>query len=119
MGELAAVVVVGPGGRAFVRAELARQIVPEPALSKVSTSDVQMALVGGRVVSVLSLGESSGALVVCEVEDESVALSGLRVERVGRFASEGAGIRVDGELIPEIPVRELITRAYDPSGGVR
>lgn len=117
MSELAAVVVVGPGGRAFVRAELARQIVAEPALSRVLTSDVQMALVGGRVVSVLALGESSGALVVCEVEDEAVALSGLRVERVGRFAREGEGIVVDGELLMEIPVRDLIARAYDPRGG--
>lgn len=117
MDELAAVVVVGPGGRAFVRAELARQIVPEPALSKVLTSDLQMALVGGRVVSVLALGESSGALLVCEVEDEAVALSGLRVERVGRFPSEGQAIRVEGELVLEIPVRELIARAYDSRGG--
>lgn len=116
MTEVAAVLVVGPRGRAFVRAELARQIVVEPTISRVPTSDVQMAMVGGRVVSVLSLGESSGALLVCEVEGEAVALSGLSVERVGRFASEGGQIRVEGELLSEIPVRDLIAQAYDPRG---
>src|SRR5262245_21937729 len=116
MTEVAAVLVVGPRGRAFVRAELARQIVVEPKISRVPSSDVQMAMVGGRVVSVLSLGESSGSLLVCEVEGEPVALAGLRIERVGRFASDGAGIRVDGELLSEIPVHDLIASAYDPRG---
>jgi hypothetical protein len=116
MSEIAAVLVVGPRGRAFVRAELARQIVAEPTISRVPTSNVQMAMVGGRVVSVLSLGEPSGALLVCELEGEPVALSGLRVERVGHFVSDGENIRVEGELLPEIPVRDLIAQAYDPRG---
>ena len=74
-GRAAAVIVKRPEGRAFVRADHARQIVPEPVISRVPGSAVGMALVSGRVLGVLELGQPSGALLGCQPGTETVALT--------------------------------------------
>jgi len=108
----AAVIVRRPEGRAFVRAEHVRQIVPEPAISRVPGSGVGMALVSGRVLGVLTLGQPSGALLVCQPDDEAVALSGLSVERVGFYPVNAAGaLDVDGESVPELYVERLLRQS--------
>ena len=106
-----AVVVVGPEGRAFVRAELAQQIVVQPTVSRVPNTGVGMALVSGRVVSVLELGEPSRALLVCEVDGKTVAFSGLGIEQVGLFEIDELGAHVGSELLPELAIRELCENA--------
>jgi hypothetical protein len=108
--RVGAVVLTSPKGRAFVRAEDARQIVPQPRVSRVPNSPFGMALVGGRVVSVLSVGTATGALLVSDIDGEAVAFSGLRLERVGEFELEPGGARVDGELVPELSLRKLLQR---------
>jgi hypothetical protein len=114
-----AVVVVGPEGRAFVRAEFAQQIVVQPTVSRVPNTGVSMALVGGRVVSVLELGEPSRALLVCEVDGETVAFSGLGIEQVGLFEIDEHGARVGTELLPELAIRELCESAAKARNGAR
>lgn len=114
-----AVVVVGPEGRAFVRAELARQIIVQPTLSRVPNTGVGMALVGGRVVSVLELGEPSRALLVCEIDGKAVAFSGLGIEQVGLFEIDAAGARVGGDLLPELAIRELFESAAQARNGAK
>src|SRR6187431_2445371 len=91
----AAVIVRGPSGRSFVRAESARQIVAQPTISRVPNSELCMALVAGRVVSVVELAGSSGALLLCELEGEPVAFAGLAIERVGLFEVDALGAHVD------------------------
>lgn len=119
MSRSGAVVVVGPEGRAFVRAELTQQIVVQPTVSRVPNTGVGMALVGGRVVSVLELGEPSRALLVCEIDGETVAFSGLGIEQVGLFEIDERGAQVGNELLPELAIRELVESAARARNGAR
>jgi hypothetical protein len=111
-----AVIVRRPEGRAFVRAGAARQIVPEPPISRVPGSGLAMALVSGHVLGVLELGEPSGALIVCQPEREAFALSGLVIERVGFYPVDERGALVDGERIPELHVDRLLRQSASLSG---
>jgi hypothetical protein len=61
-----------------------------------------MALVGGEVVAVVELGEPSGVLVVCELDGQALALSGLFAEKVGAWPETEAGVTVDGENVPAL-----------------
>ena len=80
-------------------------------LSRVPNSDLSMALVAGRVVSVIELAGSSGALLVCEHEGEPVAFSGLVIEQVGLFEVSASGARVGEALLPELSLSEELRRA--------
>ncbi|MGC4090695.1 MAG: hypothetical protein QM756_23045 [Polyangiaceae bacterium] len=104
----AAVIVRGPSGRSFVRATETRQIVPQPTISRLPTSDLCMTLIGGRVVSVVELGGSTGALLVCELGGEPVAFSGLEIERVGLFEVDQRGASVDEQVLPELELGKLL-----------
>lgn len=107
----AAVIVRGPSGRSFVRAEKAQQIVPQPTISRVPCSELGMALVGGRVVSVVELAASKGALLLCQYDGEAVGISGLLIERVGFFDISSQGARVDDDLLPELVPEEVLRQA--------
>jgi hypothetical protein len=61
-----------------------------------------MALVGGEVVAVVELGEPSGMLVVCELDGQALALSGLFAEKVGVWPGTEAGVNVDGVNVPAL-----------------
>jgi len=67
-----------------------------------------MALVGGEVVAVLSLGESSGELLLCEFDGQAVALSGLSAERVGFWPASDSGVTVDGVVVPVLDLSEAL-----------
>jgi hypothetical protein len=113
MARAGAVLISQAEGRAFVPAQLARQIVPQTAISRVPYARWGMTLIGGRVVCVLELGEPSGALLLCEIDGNDVALSGLRLERVGFFEIDEQGAQVDGECVPPLPVAELWSRSVE------
>jgi hypothetical protein len=61
-----------------------------------------MALVGGEVVAVVELGEPSGMLVVCELDGQALALSGLFAEQVGVWPGTETGVNVDGVNVPTL-----------------
>lgn len=109
--QTAAVIVRGPMGRSFVRAENAHQIVPQPTLSRVPYGDVSMALVAGRVVSVIELAAATGALLLCELDGERIGFSGLTIERVGLFDISEQGARVDEAVLPELVLADLLQQA--------
>ena len=69
-----------------------------------------MALVGGEVVAVLVLGEPSAELLLCEIEGQAVALSGLSADRVGFWPASGSGVSVDGLLVPALDLSEALKR---------
>jgi hypothetical protein len=117
MALAAAVVVRGPSGRAFVRADSARQILAASPISRVPNSRLGMALVAGRVVSVVELGAASGALLLCDFAGEPVAFSGLDIERVGLFETDAHGANVDGERLPELVLGDLVTAALGAEMG--
>lgn len=113
MARAGAVLIANSAGRAFIPTALARQIVPQTAISRVPYARWGMALVGGRVVCVLELGEPSGALLLCEIDGNDVALSGLRLERVGFFEIDERGAQVDGDCVPPLPIAELWSRSVE------
>jgi hypothetical protein len=61
-----------------------------------------MTLIGGEVVAVVELGEPSGVLVVCELDGQALALSGLFAEKVGVWPATEAGVNVDGVNVPAL-----------------
>jgi len=102
-----AVLVRQGSRRCYVPVSVARQVVPLSLISRVPNSSLGMTLVGGRVVSVIELGEPNTALLVCDCAGEPVAVSGLYVERVGLFELGERGAEVDGEWVPELRLREV------------
>ncbi len=103
-------ILVRAGGElGFVPADIARQVVPLPTLSPVAATPLQMAVVGGHVVPVVALGSPTRALLVCELDGEAIAFSGLEVERAGEFEAADGGV-----AIGERTVRDL-----DLSGALR
>jgi len=102
MSPRAGLLVRRAGELAFLSASVARKLVPLPRLTKIPWDTAQMALVGGEVLAVLELGAPSGQLVVCEVEGQALALSGLSAERAGFWPEHDSGVNVDGEHVPAL-----------------
>lgn len=94
-------------GLRFIPADVAQNLVPEPEISDVPGTGLGMALVGGEVLPVLPLGGRAGALLVCEVRGERLAFSGLSPEAAGFFEALPGGVRVGGELVPELDLGEI------------
>src|SRR5688572_10852895 len=65
--------------RYFVPANVGLSVVRKPVISRVPGTGLGMALLGGRVTSVVDLGAGGDELLVCDVEGEPIALSGLSV----------------------------------------
>ncbi|HYP98335.1 MAG TPA: hypothetical protein VER96_06655 [Polyangiaceae bacterium] len=108
MAQRAGLLVQHGGELAFLPASVARWILPLPRLTRVPWDSAQMALVGGEVVAVLPLGEPSGELVLCELDGQAVALSGLYAHRVGFWPSSSTGVEVDGIDIPMLDLSEAL-----------
>src|SRR5688572_15674837 len=92
LGRTAGVVVESEGRLCFVPARVAQRIVSKPVISRVPGSDVGLALVGGRVTSVIDVEEGGSDLLICDIEGEAVALSGLKVYGCGFYPKRGNGI---------------------------
>jgi hypothetical protein len=101
-------VVKAGGDLGFVPAEVARQVLPLPTLSPVSSAPLEMAVVGGRIVPVVALGSPTGALVVCEVDGETVGFSGLEVQRVGTYEGVDGGVVVDDRTVRDLELSQLL-----------
>jgi len=90
-------------------ASVARWLLPLPQLTKIPWDFTQIALVGGEVVAVLVLGQPTGELLLCEMDDgQAVALSGLSAERVGFWPASGSGVDVDGVLVPTLDLSDAL-----------
>ena len=114
MSERAGLLVRAGEELGFVPAATARSVVPEPPVSPVASTPLQMALVNGRVVPVVALGSSTGVLVLCEIDDEPVGFSGLEVSAVGAFEATERGVVVDGRLIAELDLVGTL-RSLEPA----
>jgi len=95
--------------RLFIPAIVARNLVPEPRLSRLPWDSVQIALDGGAVVALLEFGDSSGVLVLCELSGEQLALAGLTPERVGFWPATELGVRVADAEVPELDLVSALT----------
>jgi hypothetical protein len=98
----------------FLPAETAESVVPLPTLSPVANTPLQMALVNGRVVTVLALGSPTGVLVLCSIEEETLGISGLEVEVAGAFDAAERGVLIDGRHVPELELGHLL-RSLEPA----
>jgi len=107
----AGVVVSLDGERYFVPAEVAQAIVQRPVVTPVPGTTIGMALIGGRVVTVIDVGARRDELLLCEVENEPVALSGLSVHGSGFYEIVDGKAQVDDELVPEFDVKEALVEA--------
>lgn len=108
MAQRAGLLVRRGGELAFLPATLARWLLPQPRLTKVPWDSAQMALVGGEVVAVLPLGESSGELLLCQLDGQAVALSGLNADRVGFWPASDTGVEVDGVRVPTLDLSQAL-----------
>lgn len=94
----------------FLPASVARWLMPLPRLTRVPWDSAQMALVGGEVVAVLPLAEPGSELLLCELDGQAVALSGLSAERVGFWPASGTGVNVDGVDVPMLDLSHALKR---------
>ena len=99
------------GELAFIAAAWVRFVRYDVVVTPFPGTEFGMALIGGRVVPVIELGHDSRALVVCEVDGETVAFSGLEPLKSGFFdGSEQHPVEAN-EPIPPLPIRDYIERA--------
>jgi hypothetical protein len=115
MAERSGLLVRLDGALAFLPANRVRCLVPLSRLTKIPWDSAQMALVGGEVVAVLELSQPRGVLVLCEVDGQGVALSGLSAERVGRWPESDSGVNVDGVHVPALDLGLAIAQ-FQKSG---
>ena len=108
MAQRAGLLVRRGGELAFLPAHVARSLVPLPRLSKIPWDSAQMTLVGGEVLAVLELGEASGELLLCEFDGQTVALSGLRADRVGFWPASESGVQIDGVSVPTLDLNAAL-----------
>jgi hypothetical protein len=67
-------------------------------------------------MTALLLGDD-GHAVLCVVNGETVALSGVAVERTGFFEpADGGGVTLDGERVPPLDVALHLARVRDAGG---
>ena len=110
MAPRAGLLVRRGGERLFLSAGVVRQLVPLPRLSKIPWDFAQVALGGGEVVPVLELGEPSGMLVVCELDGQALALSGLLAEKVGLWPETEAGVNLDGVRVAGLDLEAALAQ---------
>jgi hypothetical protein len=96
------------GKLSFLSASVVKSVLPLPRLTKIPWDSAQMALVSGDVVAVLELAEPCGVLVLCEIDGQPLALSGLSAERAGVWPESGTGVSVDGADVPALDLGAVL-----------
>jgi hypothetical protein len=107
----AGLLVLCQGQCAFIPATVVRVIRHDVVITPFPGTELGMALIGGRVVPVVSLGPCKRALVVCELDGETVAVSGLEPLRSGIFDGDELGPVDSEKLIPTLPIRDYLEKA--------
>lgn len=103
--RLAGIVARRRGELVFVPAETALSIVERPVVTRVPGTELEMALIAGRVTSVVDLGGGGRELVLCDVGGEPIALAGLNVVAAGFYESSAGGVRIGEEHVPRLDVQ--------------
>ena len=107
MASRAGLLVRRDGQPLFIPADLAHSVVETPRLTRMPWDSLQMALVGGEVVPVIELSEPTGVLVLCELDGQPLALSGLAPERVSFWPEQSEGVLIDGRFVPMLDASTL------------
>lgn len=103
--------------RWFIPAEVGKRVLRRPRLSPIPRSALQMTLVEGQVVAVVSLGPEATELVLCTLRGQQLAISGARVLDTGSYPACEIGIRSPLGELAELPLlAELERLERDPTG---
>ena len=113
-GQVGGLIVRRGGKLHFIPSSVARRVVTRPAVSRVPGTELGLSLIQGRIMAVIALGPSPGNggadLVVCDVQTDSVALSGLEVISSGVYDRSADGVLRDGQSVPELDVATEVLR---------
>lgn len=111
-------------GLHFLPATIATKLLPVPELARVPGAPRELrgiALVDGDMIPVVDAaamigggaGAASGAMLVCTVLGETLALVGLEVVATGRFEVEGDAVRHHGEGAKTFDIAAAIARVRE------
>jgi hypothetical protein len=106
----AGIVVRARGRRWYVPALLVQRVMLSPRLSPIPGQPLRMALVEGRVVPVLPLGDDGNHLIVCHSDGEPLGIAGVDVEQSGFFEAADGGVRVNDEVLPQLDLAAELAR---------
>jgi hypothetical protein len=108
-------VVVGIGEEVYFAPAAHVRIVSErPIVTTVPGTSLGMALIDGRVVPVLALGQARGPLLLCDHEGETVALAGLAILSTGTYPVVGSDVVVGERRIGHLDVSSHVLAATQP-----
>ena len=96
------------GQLAFIPANIVRFIGSDVVVTPFPGTELGMALLGGRVVPVVALGPKERAIIVCEIEGETIAFSGLEPLKSGFFDGDERGPIDSDKLIPMLPIQDYV-----------
>jgi len=99
------------GKLAFIAAGWVKYVRYDVVVTPFPGMPFGMALMGGRVVPVIALGQESKALIVCEVDGENIAFSGLEPLKSGFFEGDDQNPLEANEPVPALPIRDYIEQA--------
>ena len=108
----AAGLLVQCGGQiGFIPAAVVRFVRYDVVVTPFPGTELGMVLLAGRIVPVIALGPGGRALVVCDVEGETIAFSGIEPLRSGFFEGDERGpVESDG-IVPTLPIRNYVDMA--------
>lgn len=88
----------------FLPATVATRLVRRPVVTNVPGSALGMTLVDGHVIPVVDVTPAASDLLLCDVEGDVVALSGVEVVDAGAFDADGDGVEHDGRRVTRFDV---------------
>jgi hypothetical protein len=109
--SVAGLLVRCQGQLAFIPAHVVRTVRYDVVVTPFPGTDLGMALLGGRVVPVVSLGPTERALVVCDIDGEVIAVSGLEPLKSGFFEGDEQGPIESDTVIPILPIHEYVEKS--------
>ncbi len=108
----AAGLLVQCGGQmAFIPAAVVRSVRYDVVVTQFPGTELGMVLLAGRIVPVISIGPSGRALVVCDIDGETVAFSGIEPIRSGFFEGDERGPIESSTIISTLPIRDYVDKA--------
>ena len=112
MGDTAAGLIVKLGKDLhFVPAAVTERVLRQPVVSEVPAASVKMALLSGRVVTVIELGPPADELLVCKLGGEEVGFSGLTVLSSGFYEMTDGLVHFGEKLVPSLDLEDELQDA--------
>ena len=108
----AGIILMARGSRHFLPSAITQRIIHTLPITRVPGDGTPLSTWDGRVVTAVPLGEDAHA-VLCEVDGETIALSGVAVERTGFFEAAEGGVLVEGQRVPLLSLSAELSRVRE------